>query len=95
MTIRELTGSDPCFFVSQLAYPKIAVSSRCQGAAWKRGSGAPTAAELKGLHRDGAQLFVVLLKEAQRASPLSELTPIHVSGPDRTWYIYEVPSPTA
>jgi hypothetical protein len=92
-TIRELTGGDPCFFVSQLAYPKIAVSSRCPGGPWKRGSGAPTAAELEGLHRDGTQLFVVLLKEAQRV-PLSELTPSLVSGPDRTWYVYEVPSPT-
>jgi hypothetical protein len=93
-TIRELTGRHPCYFVSQLAYPKIAVSSRCQGAAWKRGIGAPTASELEALHRDGTQLFVVLLKEAGRGSPLSELTPTRVSGPERTWYVYTVPSPT-
>jgi hypothetical protein len=93
-TIRELTGPHRCFFVSHLAYPKIAVSSRCQGAPWKRGIGAPTASELEGLRRPGTQLFVVLLKEAGRGSPLSELTPTRVTGPDRTWYVYAVPSPT-
>ena len=90
-TIRGLTGPTPCSFVSPLAYPKIAVSSRCQGARWRRGK-TPTAADLEALHRPGTRLFVVLLKEAPEASPLSELTPTRVHGPDRTWYVYEVPS---
>jgi hypothetical protein len=90
-TIRERAGGRPCYFVSPREYPQVAVASRCEG---ERGSGAPSAAEVEELQRRGREVFVILLKRAPRASPLSSLTPVRFIGANRTWFLYHLPTST-
>lgn len=90
-TIRERANGRPCFFVSPRDYPQVAVASRCEG---ERGSGAPSVAEVEELERRGREIFVILLKRAPRASPLSSLTPVRFIGATRTWFLYHLPTST-
>jgi hypothetical protein len=91
ITIRQRAGGRPCFFVSPRDYPQVAVASRCEG---ERGSGAPSAAEVDELLSGGREVFVILLKRAPRASPLSSLTPVRFTGAEKTWYLYHLPTST-
>jgi hypothetical protein len=94
LTLRELADGRPCAFVTPHGYPEVALASGCNGASLL-GSEATTSEGLAKLLSGGTQVFVVLRKQAPRASPLSSLTPLPAPAPRGiTWFIYHVPAST-
>ena len=92
ITLRELAEGRPCAFMSPLGWPTIQFVSGCEGEGLPRPRG-PSEQELRELSIGSEHTFVILRTPARPRSPLGSLTPIPVSGQDRTWLVYEASPP--
>ena len=84
--MQELADGHPCFFLTTVSYPEIALASRCQG---QRHVGVPSKSYVEEIRR-GRETFVILLRKAPRSAALASLRPVRFPGHPRDWYLYQL-----
>jgi hypothetical protein len=89
--LRDLADGRPCSFVSPAAYPQIQLASGCVGDKLRFAS-LPTRGQRDALAA-GEEVFIILPERAGPDSPIAVFSPVPISGPERTWFIYRLSEP--